>query len=338
MNIITQSEFRGVSSNDITSVESTKAPKTTPFQVAENGEMLSIRQGNRVVLEAPLANLDPTQTVKLSQLLESINSEELTNRLGTAVNVVEKKLNEFLSSVGIGGKSSASPSGKSDSSDIFALMVLLFQLAKDNRELNITQRDIAASASVASIKAQAAELRTAKGALIAMAVVSGVLAMSSAVMGGLSAKKSINQLNESGNVNNKLANQQKFKDTLTDLQDEGKSVSRALRGTDAEIGQLSRKNSELDTLLRARDSRGQARNAVLQGVGQVTNNAGSVVQTEAQASQKEEEAEGTLQQAEKQKADDRVSYNDNFLKEVREMYRTIADSQNQAWKAATTLS
>jgi len=338
MNLVIQSGATTLTSvDDIKAVNSVNTQKTTQA-AAENAGMLSIKQGNRVVLEAPLANLDPAQTAKLTQLLESINSEEFTKNLGTAVDLVQKALSEFLSSVGVGGQAQVSSSSKGALSDIFELMVLLFQLAKDNRELNIAQRDIATTASVASIKAQATELRSAKSALIAMAVVSGVLAITSAVMGALSAKKSINQLSESGKVNNQLEKQQSFKDALSGLQDEGKSVSSAMRGTDAKIGKLKQQNFELDSLLKARDSRGQARNAVLQGVGQVSNNIGGVYQTEAQASQKEEEAEGTLKQAEKQKADDRIGYDDNFLKEVRDILRAIGDSYNQAWKAASTPS
>ncbi|AQS40622.1 YopD protein [Shewanella psychrophila] len=318
---------------DVTSINQVNSNKTTQA-AAEGSELLSIKQGNRVVLEAPLSALDPLQTAKLTQLLESVNSKEFKANIGSAVELVQKALGEFLSSVGVGGKSE--PSSKGALSDIFELMILLFQLAKDNRELNIAQRDIATTASVASIKAQASELRSAKGALIAMAVVSGVLAVTSAVMGALSAKKSINQLGESGKVNNQLAQQQNFKDTLKGLQDDGKNVAGALRGTKSEIKKLGQQNFEIDTLLKARDSRGQARNAVLQGVGQVSNNIGSVYQTEAQASQKEEEAEGTLSQAEKQKADDRIGYDDNFLKEVRDILRAIGDSYNQAWKAAST--
>lgn len=334
--VIKSGQPRISTEHDISAITALKNAKSTQSQAAENSEMLTIKQGNRVVLEAPLANLDPSQTAKLTQLLESIDSEAFKNNLGTAVNLVQHALSEFLNSVN--GPQQTNSASKGALSDIFELMALLFQLAKDNRELNITQRDIATTASVASIKAQASELRSAKSALIAMAVVSGVLAVTSAVMGALSAKKSINQLGESGKVNNQLTQQQKFKDTLNGLQGEGKNVSSALRGTDAEIGKLSRQNFELDTLLKARDSRGQARNAVLQGVGQVSTNIGNVFQTEAQASQKEEEAEGTLKQAEKQKADDRIGYDDNFLKEVRDILRAIGDSYNQAWRAASTPS
>ncbi|WP_394390358.1 type III secretion system translocon subunit SctB [Shewanella woodyi] len=336
MSLVIQNGATALASvGDVTTVNQVNNQQTSQA-AADSSELLSITQGNRVVLEAPLTALDPMQTAKLTSLLESINSEDFKKNIGTAVDLVQKALSEFLGSVGISGKSEINASTKGALSDIFELMVLLFQLAKDNRELNIAQRDIATTASVASIKAQASELRSAKGALIAMAVVSGVLAVTSAVMGALSAKKSINQLSESGKVNNQLTQQQKFKDTLSGLDTEGKSVSSALRGTDAEIGKLNRQNVELDTLLKARDSRGQARNAVLQGVGQISNNVGGVYQTEAQAAQKEDEAEGTLKQAEKQKADDRIGYDDNFLKEVRDILRTIGDSYTQAWKAAST--
>lgn len=334
--VIKSGQPRISTEHDISAIAALKNAKSTQSQAAENSEMLTIKQGNRVVLEAPLANLDPSQTAKLTQLLESIDSEAFKNNLGTAVNLVQHALSEFLNSVN--GPQQTNSASKGALSDIFELMALLFQLAKDNRELNITQRDIATTASVASIKAQASELRSAKSALIAMAVVSGVLTIASAVLGAYSAKNSVKDLNESGKVNKQLADQHKFKDALKGLQGEGKNVSSALRGTKAEVGTLQVKSSSLDNTLKARDSRSQLTNTVLQGVGQVSTNIGNVFQTEAQASQKEEEAEGTLKQAEKQKADDRIGYDDNFLKEVRDILRAIGDSYNQAWKAASTPS
>ncbi|NRB24688.1 type III secretion system translocon subunit SctB [Shewanella sp.] len=335
MNLVIQSGTTTLTSvDDVNSVNRVSSQKTTQA-AATSSELIIIKQGNRAVLELPLQALDPIQTAKLTQLLESVNSTAFNNNIGTAVDSVQKELSAFLATMGMSGNSEIKASNKGPLADLFELMILLFQLAKDNRELNIAQRDIATTASVASIRAQASELRSAKGALIAMAVVSGVLAVTSAVMAVKSTSTSTQHLRESSKVNSQLGQQQKFKDTLNSLHDEGKHVSSALRGTDADIGKLTRQNFEIDTLLRTRDSSAQARNTVLQGVGQISNNIGNVYQTGAQASQKEEEAEGTLAQAEKQKADDRIGYDDNFLKEVRDLLRAIGESYNQAWKAAS---
>ena len=343
--VITRSDLSATNVSYVPSVEQKDVPKTTPVQSAESGGSFIQLNMGQIELESPSVAYDPSQTTELIKHLESIDSKDLNYRLKASADLVENKLNGLLSSAGVSGEAPVNSLDKNEQSNIFALLMLLFQLAKDNRELNSNQREIATTAAVSSIEAQAAELRTAKGAMIAMAIVSGVLALGTGIMGGLSAKKSFKQLGESGEVNDVLTGNHKLKDELeamkaTEAADSPDlpEINDHLRSTRSEIGDLTRQGAHIDTQIRARDSQLQVGNAVVQGVGQISNNAGNVTQTASQANQKEKEAEGTLEQAQKQKSDDFLAADDSVIKQIIDIWRSLADAENQALKAATSLS
>ena len=66
----------------------------------------------------------------------------------------------------------------------------------------------------------------------------------------------------------------------------------------------------------------------------MANSAANVEQTKAQARSKEDEVLATRAQADKQRADENIGFQEGLLKELRELFRSIADSQNQAWRAS----
>ncbi|MCG6308577.1 type III secretion system translocon subunit SctB, partial [Vibrio alginolyticus] len=44
--------------------------------------------------------------------------------------------------------------------------------------------------------------------------------------------------------------------------------------------------------------------------------------------------QATRAQAAKQKADENIGFQEGLLKELRDLFRSISDSQNQAWRAS----
>ncbi|MDW1812757.1 type III secretion system translocon subunit SctB, partial [Vibrio sp. Vb2362] len=49
---------------------------------------------------------------------------------------------------------------------------------------------------------------------------------------------------------------------------------------------------------------------------------------------KDDEVQATRAQAAKQKADENIGFQEGLLKELRDLFRSISDSQNQAWRAS----
>lgn len=343
--VITRSDLSATNVSYVLSVDQTDVAKTTRVQGAESrGSFIQLKMV-QIELESPSVTYDPSQTTELIKHLESIDSKDLNKRLKASADLVENKLNRLLSSAGVSGEAPVNSLDKNKQSNIFALLMLLFQLAKDNRELNSNQREIATIAAVSSIEAQAAELRTAKVAMIAMAIVSGALALGTGIMGGLSAKKSFKQLGESGEVNDVLTGNQKLRDELKTMKatepadsPDLHEINETLRNTKSEIGDLMRKGGQIEAELKGRDSQLHIFNAVVQGAGQISNNAGNATQAGAQVNQKKDEAECTLEQSNKEKSVDFLAADDSVIKQIIDIWRSLADAENQALKAATSLS
>ncbi|MCQ4503644.1 type III secretion system translocon subunit VopD, partial [Vibrio parahaemolyticus] len=70
-------------------------------------------------------------------------------------------------------------------SQSLSLLTLLYHVSKLSRDQQVLQREIAVEANVASVQSQAAELNNSASAMIARAVVSGVLAGATAIIGAL---------------------------------------------------------------------------------------------------------------------------------------------------------
>ncbi|CAK6713487.1 Putative translocator protein (VopD) [Vibrio harveyi] len=261
--------------------------------------------------------------------------EKLMSALAQTVNLLMQTTEKALN----GEQVIKSPSETVSQS--LALLTLLYQVSKLSREQQVLQREIAVEANVASLKSQAQELNNSAKAMIAMAVVSGVLAGVTAIAGGLGAIKAGKQIKAEVAGNKVLKSQKAGLDQVEKTLGKGnlpqaqqtqlKQAHNTAKDNIADTTtQLTKGGRKFDRAM----SINQTRNSVLQSVGQMANSAANVEQTKAQARSKEDEVLATRAQASKQKADENVSFQEGLLKELRELFRSIADSQNQAWRAS----
>ena len=228
-------------------------------------------------------------------------------------------------------------------SQALSLLSLLYQVSKLSRNQQMLQREIAVEANVTSLQNQANEMKNAANALVAMAVISGVLAGVTATMGGIGNVKAVNkikaqvadsqvlkpqkvgleQVEEMLKSKNLFATQ---KDQLMKLHDVGQD----------NIADMLSKRQVNGREFDHRMAQNQGNNAVLQALGQMSSAASNVEQTKAQARGKEEEILAARAQAAKHKADENVGFQDSLLKDLRELFRAISDSENQAWRASAS--
>ncbi|EGQ8703578.1 type III secretion system translocon subunit VopD [Vibrio parahaemolyticus] len=261
--------------------------------------------------------------------------EKLMSALAPTVNLVMQTLEKAVNS------QTATQSSSNVISESLALITLLYQVSKLSREQQALERDIAVEANVASLKSQAEELNNSAKAMIAMAVVSGVLAGVTAVLGGVGSFKAGKQIKGEVAANKLLKTQKAGLDKVDDLLSKGglakaqqQQLTRAKNAGQETVGDLSSKLTKSGRKFDKATAANQARNSVLQSLGQMANSASSVEQTKAQARSKEDEVAATRAQAAKQKADENISFQDSMLKELRDLFRSISDSQNQAWRAS----
>ncbi|GAW47207.1 type III secretion system translocon subunit SctB (plasmid) [Photobacterium damselae subsp. piscicida] len=213
--------------------------------------------------------------------------EKLMSALAPTVNLLMQTTEKALN----GEQVIKSPSEVVSQS--LSLLTLLYQVSKLSREQQVLQREIAVEANVASLKSQAEELNNSAKAMIAMAVISGVLAGITAIVGVVSSMKA------------------------------GKYIKQEAAGSAIAANKFQKQMATNNTV-----------NTVIQSIGQMANSAANVEQTKAQARSKEDEILATRAQASKQKADENVGFQEGLLKELRELFRSISDSQNQAWRAS----
>ncbi|WP_429019262.1 type III secretion system translocon subunit AopD [Aeromonas allosaccharophila] len=218
---------------------------------------------------------------------------------------------------------------------VMDMMSLLFKLARQAREMGLVQRDTENKLVITHQKAQVEEMRHGAKLMIAMAVVSGVMAGMSAIMGGFSLSKSGKAIKQDKALNANIAGRQKElkqigeikKSAGLDMGDAGQDLTARIKVDKASLQTL---NKKFDT----NNSRQQVFNTVLQSGGQMGNSAVQVSQGNSQADAKEDEVKASISQAEKQKIEDNMSFNASFMKDVLQMMQQYAQSQNQAWKAA----
>lgn len=261
--------------------------------------------------------------------------EKLMSALAPTVNLVMQTLEKAVNG------QSATQSSSNVVSESLALITLLYQVSKLSREQQALEREVAVEANVASLKSQAEELNNSAKAMIAMAVVSGVLAGVTAVLGGVGSFKAGKQIKGEVAANKLLKTQKAGLGKVDDLLSKGglsktqqQQLTRAQNVGQERVGDLSSKLTKAGRKFDKATTANQARNSVLQSLGQMANSASSVEQTKAQARSKEDEVAATRAQASKQKADENISFQESMLKELRELFRSIADSQNQAWRAS----
>ncbi|MFE8730335.1 YopD family type III secretion system translocon subunit, partial [Aeromonas hydrophila] len=82
------------------------------------------------------------------------------------------------------------------------------------------------------------------------------------------------------------------------------------------------------------NSRQQIASTVIQSIGQMSNSAVQVAQGESQATAKEDEVKATISQTEKQKIEDNMAFNANFMKDVLQLMQQYSQTLNQTLKAA----
>ncbi|WP_421247950.1 YopD family type III secretion system translocon subunit [Aeromonas jandaei] len=219
--------------------------------------------------------------------------------------------------------------------DTLDLMSQLFQLARLARQMGLTQRDMENQQVIDSQKAQVAEMRSGAKLMIVMAVVSGVMAGFSAITGGLSLSKSAKAIKQDKALNANIAGRQQELKQIGDIKksaglemgDAGQELTARIKNDKATLKTL---NKSFD----ANNSRQQIASTVIQSIGQMSNSAVQVAQGESQATAKEDEVKATISQTEKQKIEDNMAFNANFMKDVLQLMQQYSQTLNQTLKAA----
>lgn len=221
--------------------------------------------------------------------------------------------------------------------DTLDLMSQLFQLARLARQMGLTQRDMENQQVIDSQKAQVAEMRSGAKLMIVMAVVSGVMAGFSAIMGGINLGKGAKTIKQQQGLEGKIAGREALVDAKMDsLTKQGKLAERDELGKIWKQEQLADGAAvkALDKQFTRTSEKGQLFNTVTQSVGQMSNSAVQVAQGESQATAKEDEVKATISQTEKQKIEDNMAFNANFMKDVLQLMQQYSQTFNQALKAA----
>ncbi|MFJ2713784.1 YopD family type III secretion system translocon subunit [Pseudomonas sp. NPDC087346] len=216
------------------------------------------------------------------------------------------------------------------------LMVLLFRIAQKARELGIMQRDSENTSIINAQKSQVDEMRNGSKLMIAMAVISGVMAVTSAVTGAIGAIKNGKAISQEKVLEKNIAGRNELIDAKM------QSLGKTSDADRAEIGKIWAKDQAADGSafklagqgVDNRNAKLQSINGVSQALGQLVNTSVQVKQTAIQADAKEYEVNASVAQSEKQKVEDQLSYNANFMKELLQLLQQYTQNHNQAWRAA----
>ncbi|NHB95776.1 YopD family type III secretion system translocon subunit [Photorhabdus stackebrandtii] len=216
------------------------------------------------------------------------------------------------------------------------MMSLLFEIARKMRELGILQRDTENKATIDAQKSQVDEMRHSAKLTIAMAVVSGVMAFGSALMGGFSAFKNSQSIKQQKTLDNNIAGRNELIDIKMQQLGKSSDTDRAAIGKVWDTAQDADKNAlkSLTLVFDNRNSKQQISSSVMNGLRDMSNNAVQVEQGLSQAKAKEHEVDSSVAQHEKQKSEDQISLNNNFMKDVLQLLQQLSQSHNQAWRAA----
>lgn len=225
--------------------------------------------------------------------------------------------------------------GGAELDNVLSIMSLLFEMARKAREMGLLQRDMENQAVIAAQKDQVSEMRHGANLMIAMAVVSGVMTVASAVMGGFSLSKSAKAIKQDKALNANMAGREKDLQKMADVK---KSTGQEMGDAGQELMTRNQHDkAALKTLnkkFEANNARQQLAGTVLQGSAQVGNSTTQVFQGYSQADAKEDEVRSSIAQTQKQKVEDLMNFNNNFMKDVLQMMQQYAQSHNQAMRAA----
>lgn len=214
--------------------------------------------------------------------------------------------------------------------------MLLFRIAQKARELGIMQRDSENTSVISAQKSQVDEMRSGSKLMIAMAVISGAMALASAVTGAIGAIKNGKAVKQEKLLENNIAGRNELIDAKMQSLGKTSGADRTEIGKvwaldqSADSGALSKIGRGLDN----RNAKLQSINGVSQALGQMANTSVQVKQTAIQADAKEDEVNASVAQSEKQKVEDQLSYNANFMKELLQLLQQYTQNHNQAWRAA----
>ncbi|HHH9460662.1 TPA: type III secretion system translocon subunit PopD [Pseudomonas aeruginosa] len=221
------------------------------------------------------------------------------------------------------------------------LLLILFRIAQKARELGVLQRDNENQAIIHAQKAQVDEMRSGATlmiamAVIAMAVIAGVGALASAVVGSLGALKNGKAISQEKTLQKNIDGRNELIDAkmqaLGKTSDEDRKIVGKVWAADQAQDSVA-----LRAAGRAFESRNgalQVANTVIQSFVQMANASVQVRQGESQASAREEEVNATIGQSQKQKVEDQMSFDTGFMKDVLQLIQQYTQSHNQAWRAA----
>ncbi|OCQ54622.1 YopD protein [Photorhabdus australis subsp. thailandensis] len=222
-------------------------------------------------------------------------------------------------------------------SNTLDMMSLIFEIAKRMRELGILQRDIENKASIDAQKSLVDEMRHGAKLMIATAVVSGLMTVGSGFIGIFSSVKNSQMVKQQRTLENNIAGRNELIDLK--LQQLGKNgdVDRAVVGEVWANAQLLDEKAlkSLTVVFEDRNSKQQFLSAVMKSLESMSNNSVQVEQGLSQAKVKEHEVDASIAQHEKQKSEDQISLDNNFMRDVLQLIQQIYQSHVQALRAAT---
>ncbi|WP_445375373.1 YopD family type III secretion system translocon subunit [Photorhabdus tasmaniensis] len=225
---------------------------------------------------------------------------------------------------------------KQELSNTLDMLSLLFEIAKKMRELGILQRDTENKATIDAQKSQVDEMRHGAKLMIVMAVVSGVMSLGAALVGGFSAFKNGQAVKQQKTLENNIAARNEFIDIK--MQQLGKSgdMDRAAIGKVWDKAQLNDANilKSLTLIFENRNSKQQLFSTVMNSLGKMSDSSVQVEQGLSQAKAKEHEVDASVAQNEKQKNQDQISSNIEFMRDILQLLQQLSQSHNQAWRAA----
>lgn len=225
--------------------------------------------------------------------------------------------------------------GKDELDGMLGILLALLEMARRAREMGLQQRDMENQAVLSAQKDQVKEMRDGAKLMIAMAVVSGVMTGISAVMGALASVKQVKVIKQEKAVNATVIKQGKELEQLTDLKkDAGKELGAAGKDLSDDLKKNEALSSSLDKKFQLNNTRQQLFDTVSQGLTQMANSAIQYHEADSQADAKEDEFRTNASQTEKQKIEDNMAFNVNFMKDVLQMMQQYAQSHNQAMRAA----
>ncbi|ARV72252.1 type III secretion system translocon subunit VopD [Vibrio campbellii] len=311
--------------NRTSHTEKTPETKVEAAAIRASAES-NVANAKHYQLDGPKAPAIGDQAIAVAKLMD-----ELASTTNLLMQITENAL---------AGKDVAKSSSEAISQSL-SLIALLYEVSKLTRDQQVQQREIAVEANVASIKSQAEELNSAAKAMLAMAIVSGVLAGATAIVGAIGSYRTGRELSSEVAHNKVLQTQKAGFEQAEELMASGNmstkyqdQVRKAYAAAKENISDTSISLTSTGRKFEKMAGSNQARNAVLQALGQMGNSAASVEQTEAQARSKEDEVLAARAQSDKQRADEYIGFQEGLLKELRELFRSIADSQTQAWRAS----